>query len=477
MTNTVGTAAEERISYADQPVAFARDALNAKPWEQQEAILKALQDHGRVTVCSAHGVGKTWVAAAATLWFLYTREPVIVLTTAPTHRQVKEVLWREIRRQHRAMFAHAELPQSFRELKGEMRETALKLADNRYALGLTTDEPDRFQGFHAPHVLVIVDEASGVEERIFDAIDGVLTGEEARLLLIGNPLHSSGRFYESHRKRGWKRFVISALDTPNVKGRRLTSAQSRNKPAEMPGLVTARWVWERKEDWGEDSPLYQSRVLGRFPDQATDALIRLSWIDAAVARHKQPAAESEAPIEAGADVARFGDCESVLCIRRGPRVLYLEAWRKADLSVTRAKLVQACYDFNIEVLRVDAAGMGVGLYDEIVKECPKFTTVEDSNGGRSAYNSERYGMLRDEWFFGLRERFRLDDIAIPDDALLREQLAALTYGLKERGQVSVVSKDVLAARGVRSPDRADALALAFAASPARVIRILAGRSR
>src|SRR5688572_17954582 len=99
MAELVTEGVEERASYVSLPVEFAKEVLGATPWERQEAILEALRDHSRVTVCSAHGVGKTWVAAAATLWFLYTREPAIVLTTAPTHRQVKEILWREIRRQ------------------------------------------------------------------------------------------------------------------------------------------------------------------------------------------------------------------------------------------------------------------------------------------------------------------------------------------------------------------------------------------
>jgi hypothetical protein len=465
------------MSYEGRPVEFAREVLGATPWERQEAILNALRDHSRVTVCSAHGIGKTWVGAAATLWFLYTREPVIVLTTAPTHRQVKEVLWREIRRQHRRMFENSRLPEEWLSQRGEVRETALRLAEDRYALGLTTDEPDRFQGFHSPHVLVIVDEASGVEEPIFDAIDGVLTGAEARLLLIGNPLHSAGRFYDSHRKGTWKRFSISAKESPNVKGRNLRIVAERERPAEFPGLVTARWVWERRQDWGKDSPLFQSRVLGRFPDQATDALIRLSWIEEAIARGKKRAGVSDERVEAGADIARFGGCESVLCIRQGPRVLLLRGWRDADLSVTRERLMASCEELGVAVLRVDAAGMGAGVADELRRDHARSIAIVDCNGGRRAHNPERYGMERDEWFFGLRERFRVGDIVIPDDAKLREQLAALTYSITPRGQQSVVSKDELAARGTRSPDRADALALAFAAGPTPLIRMAAGPAR
>ncbi len=477
MANTETVVRAERADYERCPVEFAREVLQAKPWEGQEAILEALRDHSRVTVCSAHGVGKTWVAAASTLWFLYTREPAIVLTTAPTHRQVKEVLWREIRRQHRRMFQAAGLPDWLQAHRGEARETALRLADDRYALGLTTDEPDRFQGFHAPHVLVIVDEASGVEEPIFDAIDGVLTGEEARLLLIGNPLRHSGRFYESHRKENWERFVISAFDTPNVKGRDLEIEASREKKPEVPGLVTARWVWERQADWGEDSPLYQSRVLGRFPDRAADALFSIAEIDAAIAAGKEPPVDSQALIEAGADVARFGDCETALCVRQGSRVLLLESWRKTDLATTRQRLLMRCRDLQVAVLRVDAVGMGAGLVDELKLHAPQTLAVIEAQAGSGPRDSEHFVRAKDEWFFGLRDRFRTGEIAIPDDEKLRAQLAALTYSISPSGQQTVVSKSELAARGVRSPDRADALALAFASFPVRVPRMRVGAAR
>jgi len=456
-------------SYAGEPVRFVRELLKGDPWSRQEEILRALLEQPRVTVRSCHGVGKTWMAASAALWFLYTRAPVAVLTTAPTHRQVREVLWREIRRLHRQMGARAG--------KAEIRETALRLSEDRFALGLTTDEPDRFQGFHAPHVLVIVDEASGVDDAIFEAVDGVLTSEEARLLLIGNPLHTRGRFYESHRKEGWAQFGISALDTPNVQGRDLDDPAQRNAPAPVPGLVTARWVWERRADWGEDSPLYQARVLGEFPDQASDALIRLSWIHAAVDRGKQPRREAGPhPVEMGVDVARFGGCETVACIRQGARVLALEAWRDADLMESAGRIVRLAREYGAQGVKVDSAGVGGGVTDRLREQ--GINGVVDVNVGRSPRDSSRFGLLRDEIFFGLRDRFRDGDITLPHDPRLVAQLAALTYTINSRGQQQVESKSRLDLRGMASPDRADALALAFAVTPApRPAVVTVGRSR
>ncbi len=459
-------------SYAGRPVEFAREVLDADPWEAQEAVLRALAEERRVTVRSCHGVGKSWLSACAVLWFLYTRAPVTVLTTAPTHRQVREVLWREIRRLYRRLPAGlggVPLP------RGELRETALRLADDRFALGLTTDEPDRFQGFHAPHLLVVVDEASGVDESIYHAIDGVLTGGEARLLLVGNPLHAAGQFYESHRREGWRAFAISALDSPNVRGRDLEDPLSRDAPPARPGLVTARWVWERRSDWGESSPLYQSRVLGQFPDQASDALIRLSWIEAAMRRGEEPGPEPGGPVELGVDVARFGECETVVCVRRGPRVRAVVAWRGADLMETAARVAALAREHAAEVVRVDSAGLGSGAADRLRQLLGD--RVVDVNVGRPPRDRERFVLLRDEIFFALRDRFRDGDIALPRDARLRDQLAALTYTINARGQQQVESKSALGARGEESPDRADALALAFAAGGVPRPGVLAGRPR
>jgi phage terminase large subunit len=466
---------ELRHRYRDDPVGWVEHVLGARPWPVQADILRAVAAEPRVTVRSCHGVGKSWTAACAALWFLYTREPVVVLTTAPTHRQVREVLWREVRRLHRPLREGSEGAWP----RGELRETTLRLAEDRFALGLTTDEPDRFQGFHAPHVLVIVDEASGVSEEIFQAIEGVLTTGEARLLLIGNPLHRHGAFYASHQRGAWARFAISAFDCPNLAEKDPDAPGFADQPARFPHLVTARWVAERRADWGEASPLYQSRVLGEFPDQASDALLPLSWIEAAIERgRRQPAPDPQAapePVEIGVDVARFGSCETAACVRRGPGVLALHAWRGAATTETARRVEALAAAHGAETIRVDAIGIGAGVLDALREALGD--RVVDVNVGRAPANPERFQLLRDELFFALRDRFRDGDIRLPDDTRLREQLAALTYSITPRGQQSVCSKDELARRGIPSPDRADALALAFA--PLRPPRpaVLLGRAR
>lgn len=182
--------------WRDDPVGFAADVLGARLWSVQREILESVRDNERTAVRSCHASGKTFDAAVCVLWFLLTHSPSKIVTTAPTWRQVEEILWSEINR----LWGRCAL-----QFLGRCLQTKLaigKSVDDKqpdwFAIGLSTDEPDRFQGFHSPNVLVIVDEASGVHERTYAAIEGILsTGGQMRLLLIGNPIKPVGVFHKA----------------------------------------------------------------------------------------------------------------------------------------------------------------------------------------------------------------------------------------------------------------------------------------
>ena len=252
------------------PVEFAQEVLGVELWAKQKEVLAALPENRRVAVKSGNGLGKGFSAAVAVLWFLHSHDPAIVLSTAPTFRQVRHILWRQIHSLHRRA------PDI---LKGKLLDTRWELSDDRYATGLSADTADQFQGFHSPNMLIVVDEAEGVGDGIYEAIEAVMTSAEPRLLLIGNPTTASGVFRRAfYQERSiYHCITISALDSPNVQSDRVV----------IPGLTTARWVEERRQIWGVDNPLYRARVLGEFPDQAEDTLIRLSDVEAAVLRQDQ----------------------------------------------------------------------------------------------------------------------------------------------------------------------------------------------
>ena len=471
------------------PVAFAREVLGVELWAKQVEALTALTEHRRVAVKSGNGLGKGFCAAVAVLWFIHSRPDAIVLTTAPTFRQVRHILWRQIRR----LYGPAA-----ETLGGKMLDTRWELPDGRYAMGLSADGADQFQGFHSPNVFIVVDEAEGVGDEIYEAIESVMTSAEPLLLLIGNPTTISGAFRRAffEESRIYRNITISALDSPNVQAGRVV----------VPGLTTPRWVEERLEIWGEDNPVYQARVLGEFPDQGDNTLLNLSDIEAATRRpHNNPFPGGERTLPAGpelvegpsahpstlrqaqgsgrtdslplegasgaegvilgVDVARFGSDRSVILRRRGDRVEDIRVLRQMDTMQLAGWVVAAIRECNPAQVYVDEIGVGAGVVDRL-RELGH--PVRGVNVAHKAHQDGLYANLRAEGYWTLRQRFMSGSISIPADSQLVGELAALRYSYDSQGRLRMESKDEMRKRGLPSPDKADALMLAFLAPSSRM---------
>ncbi len=446
----------ERAGWRDDPVRFVKEWLGGTPWEKQRRILEALRDHDYVAVRSCNGSGKTYIAAHAVIWWLMCYDDAVVITTAPTERQVSEMLWREIRAIHRD---NAEL------IGGRITTTRLDLAERRFAFGFSTNVEERFQGFHQGHILFVVDEASGVEAKIFDAIEGSMTSRHAKMLLIGNPNSLSGVFYDAfHKERAfWETIHISAFDTPGLQDGGEESDHNESIPD---GLMTARWVARAKKRWGEKSPRYQVRVLGEFPKKMTDTLIPLDLIEAAVARDSghfpDLDIDGEPPIM-GLDIARYGNDRSVACVRRGPMVVEMSVFPSADTMATTGFALDFARKHNVARIYVDEVGVGAGVLDRM-RELREFEAI-GINGGHRSREPKNFLNLRAEFFSHLRDRFQTGDIAINDDPELISELATLNYNFTSKGQMQLEDKQKLKSRGNPSPDKADALMLAFTPQP------------
>jgi phage terminase large subunit len=406
----------EWARYQGDPVGFVREVLGQELWSRQAEILAAVRDQPQVTVRSGHGVGKTFVAACAALWWAYCFRPSLVLTTAPTARQVEALLWGEIGR----LFRRAKQP-----LSGRCLATRLSVSEDQEGVGLSTNEPERFAGWHREHLLAIVDEASGVEEAIYETLLGVLTSRHSHLLLIGNPTKPSGTFFESHRREGWEKLKIAATDSPNFRG-------------------------EGSGDRGQGDG-----DAGAVPD---------------------PSPLTPVPCAFGIDVARFGSCETVVAVRRGERLEAVEAWSGQDLMATCGRVAAMIREWRPGTVVVDPVGLGAGLLDRLRERqreggLPALALVEE-NGGARASDAEQFANRRAELFHGLRERYRAGAIAHARRfPRLAAQLTALKYRFTSRGQWLVESKEELRARGLPSPDHADAVALCFAPARASALRL------
>ena len=444
------------------PVAFAREVLGVQLWAKQEEVLTALTTHRRVAVKAGNGLGKGFCAAVAVLWFIHThQDAAVALSTAPTFRQVRHILWRQIHRLYRP---------AAKTLGGTMLDTRWELADDRYALGLSADSAEQFQGFHNPNILIVVDEAEGVSEEIYEAIEAIITSADPLLLLIGNPTTMEGAFrraFFEHRSI-YRNITISALDSPNVQAGRVV----------IPGLTTSEWVDERKQIWQEGSPIYRSRVLGQFPHQGEDSLFSLKDLEAAVNRivdaeswtidsqtvYGPQRSSSEAPIIA-VDVARFGPDSSVILRRRDDCVEDIQALHQHDTMQLAGRVAAAVRDHNPAHVFIDEIGMGAGVVDRL-RELGH--PVRGINVANRARQDEIFVNLRAEGYWALADRFRAGTISIPYDNQLISQLATLRYDFDSRGRIKIESKDDIRKRGLPSPDRADALMLAFLEQPGRV---------
>ena len=425
------------------PVAFAREVLGVTLWEKQEEVLTALTTNRRVAVKAGNGLGKGFCAAVAVLWYMHAhQDSAIVLTTAPTFRQVRHILWRQIRRLYRPAAG---------ALEGKMLDTRWDLSDGRYALGLSADGADQFQGFHSPNMFIVVDEAEGVSDDIYEAIESVMTSDEPLLLLIGNPTTMTGAFRRAfhEERRIYHPITISAFDSPNVRAGRVV----------MPGLTTSAWVEERREIWSEDSAVYRARVLGQFPEQEDNTLLKLSDIEAAADRNP-PGADGVSSVVLAVDVARFGSDRSVILRRRGNRVEEIQALRQMDTMQLAGRVAAAIRDCGPSDVYIDEVGVGAGVVDRLHE---LGHPVRGINVGRRSRRPETYANLRAEAYWTLAERFRSGNISIPDDNELVSELAALRYYYDRNSHVKIECKDEMRKRGLRSPDKADALMLAFLA--------------
>jgi len=429
---------EKRLYYATRPIEFAEEILGVDIWSKQEEILEAVLINKRVTVKSCHGAGKTFTAAIVVLWFLICYAPSTVVTTAPTARQVKSILWEEIRLRYK---------QAKIDLGGRLLQMELQMGPKWLATGFATDEynVERFQGYHNENILVVVDEASGVARNIFTGIEGLLSSGNAHLLLIGNPTDELSEFGNSFKSSLYKKIHISAFDTPNlVEGKTI-----------RPYLVTPEWVGERKTEWGETDPLYEVRVLGNFPTTSEGALIPLAWIE----RAKASTAKPEGITTMGVDIARFGGDESVAYLRQGDVVIAMWKWIGNDTMESTGKIARLIDDHTPSRVNIDAVGVGAGVYDRLIELGYDVYAI---NGSERAFQSDRFLNLRTEITWNLKTRFENGVIRIADDDRLEHQLVNLKQqSLSSRGQLRLENKEDMKARIGASPDRADALALAF----------------
>ena len=441
------------------PVLFVREVLGVEPDTWQQKVLRAFgRGERRISIRSAHGVGKSAVASWLVVLMLLTRYPQKTVATAPSASQLKGVLLPEVKMWLRA------LPAALQDLFDVKAEGIYLRAapEASYFEGRTAraEQPEALAGVHSEHVLLIADEASGVPEPIFEAAVGSMSGASATTLLLGNPVRTSGLFFQSHNQNKADWFTVHVTAVPGTAG-------------ELSSRVDADFVDQVAKTYGRDSNAFRVRALGEFPKSDLDTVIPFELVEGA--RVRDIVVREGLRELWGLDVARYGDDTSALIRRNGLSVLpEIEEWAHASTMETAGR-VKAKWDATPaadrpEQILVDVIGLGAGVVDRL-RELS--LPVRGINVSEAASASDKYANLRAELWFLAREWLETLSHKLPrcEGGCAREclheklatELVQPRFKFTSSGKLMVEPKADMKKRGIRSPNVAEAFILTFGA--------------
>jgi hypothetical protein len=448
----------------NDPVFWIESVLGDTLWERQKDICRSVVEHERTACAASFGVGKTHIAARLALWFLCTHKPSIVVSTAPTLRQVKDLLWSELRNAHN----RALIP-----IGGELLQLSLKFDERHFAVGFSTDAEnmDKFTGLHQANQLVIFDQAGGIEPPIWEASEGLMTSAHCRWLVISNTAVSTGELANicmpdrKTRFGTWNVLHIKASESPNVvAGKNL-----------IPGLVAHDWVKKREEAWGRDDPLYKIFVEAEFiPDSEMVVVPYKAIVDAFNMN-----GELGSHIEVGLDVARMGTDSTVWTAVSGSRVMEVKrvtgntTMQVVGLTVEFVKHLQETYGLPVTAVKIDVIGLGAGVYDRLIElddDNIEIPVVAVNNAEvQIVVDKERYSNVRAEMAWAFRHRIDhggvgLAAVQVHDYEIkeyIRGDIQAMRYKITSQGKIQLLPKEELKKNLGRSPDYWDSLVMAF----------------
>lgn len=463
---------------------------------QKVKILRAIEENPRTAIKACHGVGKTFLMAKVVLWFLSTHPMSRIITTAPTNRQVESLLWAEI---------NSGFKNSRYQLPGRMLTTKWEIESKWDALGFSPEKGkssgeegqgvnSAFQGFHAPYILIIFDEATGIPKVIWDQAKGMLTSGFVRWVCIGNPTSRNCEFFKCFNSGIWKTITVSCFDSPNLKANKITDEKKLTKLVNelksletderlkriskmkipRPELLTAQAVLMEAIDLGIDHILFRTKYLGEFPRADKSALFDIDMVDSAFERtcDIQPGDRDIF----GVDPSGGGKDTAVIQHLKGKRhtkkIVY-SGERPIEQAGRIIRLLNENANLERPLVIVDETGVGMGVVDPLNEAkrsglIPARTEIRGVHFGGAPQGKDpeeakkyraRYANLKAQMFDFLARD--LPELDLLHDAECRKQLTAMKWKPTGRGQMLMESKAEFKTRtGLGSPDEADALALA-----------------
>ena len=473
-------------AYRDNPVAYIKNHLRASITPDQDQVIKSVMNNKKTLVASAHGVGKTYLAAALTSFIFDTYEDSITLTTAPNWSQVRDLLWGEVAAQRRKAGL------KFGKL-GDFESgipMSLRINEHWYAKGYNARTAEGFQGRHGYKMFIVFDEGAGVPIHLWEASNTMLQSEDCRMLVIGNPTTTSGPYYDAMQSSEWNVIHMSALTHPNIDAE-LQGRSENDTP--FPAAVHLSWVKDmidkhcdpvKPDDAVRDVSCFEFpkgsdthyrpddefriRCLGYPPSQAATSIWSVEWL--VKAREREPVELLTGRVVLGVDVARFGDDKTVIIGKRGDSVIFSDsAMQLSTVGVTgrvidamRTVAQQQEIPISEVTVVVDDDGVGGGVTDLLLSQDVHTIPV---NASTVAFYEDKYPNRRSELWFQGAEAGRLgllDMTRMPqwDYTELRSDLLASMYSHDRKGRRVVEEKSKMRKRLKRSPDFADAFNLA-----------------
>ena len=435
------------------PLRFVRYAFDWREGEGPDAwqvelleeLGKSLRDSEtaiQFATATGHGVGKTALTAWLILWAMSTRPHLAGIVTANSKPQLMDKTWRELAKWHkRAINAHWFQQTATHFFQVDHPDTWFMSA-----VAWSKERPEAFAGLHERDVMAIYDEASAIDDVIWETTEGAMTTPGAMWFAFGNPTRNTGRFREcfGRFRHRWHTF--------NVDSR---TAKMAN-PAQL-----RQWL----EDYGEDSDFYKIRVKGEFPSQAFNQLIPIDVVETAMTRELHPDAVSHMPRIWGLDIARYGDDRSVLAERQGRSGKILFTSAKISLMTLAQRVADLWHRERPDAVFIDDGGVGGGVTDRLRELGYSPIPINFANAAR---NPSNYGNIRAQMWFELAAW--LKEACLVQDNRLRDDLIGPTYCYDSKDRYLLESKDDMKKRGLASPDYADALALTFAAPVHAAVR-------
>ena len=448
------------------PKWFINEYMGRPTFDKQDQIAESVKVNRRTATKGSNSSGKDYQSGNIINWWEFCWDDAITIVYGPVGRQVQDIVWREARRAFQGS-THW-LPGAYYPVAAEYH-----IDEYRYAKGFSAKKDGDgtgagIQGYHSPHLLVIVTEAHGVSSSEFEAL---MRLNPYRVLITGNTNIQSGEFFDAFESKTWlyNDITISAFDTPNI------IAQDDSI---VPGMIVQADIDETLQEYGEDHPEYLAKILAEFPDNLEDAVVSRRNLLAAVARGneaEEASDDDELPrASLSCDVARFGDDDTVVYRRQG-RHNYL-AWEVhgKDTMVIAGKLVtMAREDEDVDTIIIDDTGLGGGVTDR-VREVLRLEPIRGGTvrviafrGGSRAVNKQRYVNLITEAWIEAGRVFKTDragedaTITIDDNRRLRSELSARKYHIQSDTRLALEEKKEYKKRVRKSPDHADAFVMSY----------------